>query len=386
MYFVEKTKGINYLKQFDYLLFAAVLLLSIIGIAVLKSAIGKPGIDKTLLKQILCLVIGVIAAITISAIDYKDFKTIGFVFYLASILLLVLVLLAGDEEKGSRSWLTVPVIGTFQPSELAKVAFTVVLPVFFERLKEGQQTAKNAVKLIIYAAIPITLVILQRDIGTAMVFIFAFIVMLFIYGIPYRYFLIALGAFAASVPVLWFFVIPEKFPHIKSRIISFIFPENDLQGSGWQVSRSKMTIGSGQLFGKGLFHGLQTQNSSSATSSQFIPEKQTDFIFAVIGEELGFIGVMIVITIIFFILFRCIYISVNSRDAYGSFIAVCIASILGFHFIENIGMCIGVLPVTGIPLPFVSRGGSALIANYLNVGILLSVSIRRKKTIFNSSQ
>lgn len=386
MYFVEKTKSINYIKQFDYLLFAAVLLLSIIGIAILKSAIGEPGLSKTLLKQILCLVIGLVAAITISAVDYKDFKTIGFVFYVASILLLILVLVKGDEKNGSLSWLTVPIIGTFQPSEFAKAAFTVVMPVFFERLKEGQQTAKNTVKLVVYAAIPIALVILQRDIGTAMVFIFSFIVMLFIYGIPYRYFLIALGTFAASAPVLWFFVIPEKFPHIRNRILSFIFPENDLQNTGWQVNRSKMTIGSGQIFGKGLFHGLQTQNSSSAASSYYLPAKQTDFIFSVIGEELGFIGVMLVIAVIFFILFRCIYISINSRDAYGAFIAVCIASILGFHFIENIGMCVGVLPVTGIPLPFVSRGGSALIANYLNVGILLSVSMRRRKTIFNSSQ
>ena len=180
MYFVEKTKGINYVKQFDFLLFAAVLLLSFIGIAILKSAIGEPGLSKTLLKQILCLAIGIVMALTISAIDYKDFKTIGFIFYIFSIILLILVLVAGDEKHGSKSWLTVPIIGTFQPSELAKVAFTVVLPVFFERLKEEQQTIKNTVKLLVYAAIPIILVILQRDIGTAMVFIFAFIVMLFI--------------------------------------------------------------------------------------------------------------------------------------------------------------------------------------------------------------
>lgn len=378
MYFVEKTKGTNYMKQFDYLLFAAILLLSVVGIAVLKSAIGEPGLSGTLKKQVLCLALGIVLAIAISAIDYKDFKTLGSLLYIVSIVLLVLVLVIGEEVNGSKSWLEVPIIPRFQPSELAKVAFAVVLPLFFERLKEGQQIGKNVVKLIIYTAIPIILVIMQRDIGTALVFIFAFIVMLFIYGIPYRYFLIALGTFAASAPILWFFVIPEKYPHIKNRILTFIFPETDLQGSGWQVSRSKIAIGSGQLFGKGLFHGLQTQNSSFY--------KQNDFIFSVIGEELGFIGSMLVIVIIFFILFRCIYISINSRDAYGSFMVVCITSVLGFHFIENIGMCIGVLPVTGIPLPFVSQGGSSLITNYLNVGILLSVSMRRKKAIFNSSQ
>ncbi len=386
MYFVEKTKGTNYVKQFDYLLFVAVLLLSFIGIAILNSAIGEPGLTETLLKQVICLAIGIVLAFVVSAIDYKDFKTLGIILYIASIILLGLVLVIGKEVHGSQSWLKVPLIGYFQPSELAKVAFAVVLPLFFERMKEGQQIGKNVVKLTIYTVIPIALVMLQRDIGTSLVFIFAFVVMLFVYGIPYRYFIITLATFAATAPVLWFLVIPKEYPHIQERIMTFIFPETDLLDTGLQVYRSKMAIGSGQLFGKGLFNGLQTQNNSSAASSFNVPEKQTDFIFSVIGEEMGFIGSMIVIAIIFFILFRCIYIAMNSRDVYGSLMVICITSILGFHFIENIGMSIGVLPVTGIPLPFVSQGGSSLIANYLNVGILLSVSMRRKKAIFNNSQ
>lgn len=385
MYYVEKTKGTNYLKQFDYPLLVAVLLLSFLGIAVLKSAIGVPEITGIWLKQLICLGIGIVLAVVVSAIDYKDFKTLGIILYIFSMLLLILVLIPtiGEEHKGSRSWLPIPIIGVFQPSELAKVAFAVIVPIFLERLKEGKDIGKNVVKLLFYAMLPIGLIFMQPDIGTATVFMFAFIIMLFIYGVPYRYFLISIGVFAATVPVLWFFIIPQKFPHIKHRILTFIFPELDLQGAGMQVYRSKMTIGSGQLFGKGLFNGLQTQNSSSLSSVLYVPEKQTDFIFTVIGEELGFIGSVAVILIIFFILFRCIYIAANSRDAYGSFIAICIASMMGFHFLENIGMCIGVTPVTGIPLPFVSQGNSALIANYLNVGILLSISMRRKKTIFN---
>lgn len=386
MYVVEKTKDINYFKKFDYSLFAAVLLLSLIGIAALKSAIGVSGMTPTLLKQIMCLGIGIVAALVISVIDYKDFKTLGIILYIGSIALLVLVLIVGEVHHGSQSWLRVPVIGTFQPSELAKVAFAVVIPLFLERLKEGQDITKNVIKLLVYTFLPIGLVMMQPDIGTMLVFVFAFIVMLFIYGIPYRYFFASLGTMAAAAPILWFFVLPERFPHIQKRILTFIFPETDLFGDGMQVYRSKMTIGSGQLFGKGLFNGLQTQNSSSRPSVFNVPEKQTDFIFSVIGEELGFIGSMVVILIIFYILFRCIYIAINSRDYYGSFMVICITSIMGFHFIENIGMCIGVLPVTGIPLPFVSQGGSSLIANYLNIGIILSVSMRRQKAIFNSSQ
>jgi len=387
MYFVEKTKGINYAKQFDYPLFAAVLFLSVIGLVVLKSAIGDPGITSTWLKQLICLCIGIVLAITISALDYKDFKTLGIALYIFSILLLALVLTPlGVEHKGSQSWLVLPLIGQFQPSELAKVAFAVVVPIFLERLKDGKDTGKNVVKLLIYAMLPIVLILLQPDVGTATVFVVSLIIVLFIYGIPYKFFLIAAGAFAAAAPILWFFILPmKKFSHIRSRIMTFIFPETDLLGTGLQVNRSKMTIGSGQLFGKGLFHGIQTQNSSSVSSFN-VPEKQTDFIFSVIGEELGFIGSILVIALIFFILFRCIYIAMNSRDAYGSYMVIFITSMLGFHFIENIGMCIGVMPVTGIPLPFVSQGGSSLVTNFLSVGVLLSVSMRRRKTIFNSSQ
>jgi rod shape determining protein RodA len=385
MYFVEKTKGTNYLKQFDYPLFVAILLLSAIGLVALRSAIGEEEVTRTWLKQLIFVCVGIVMSITISAIDYKDFKTLGIILYMGSIMLLVLVLLLGDERHGARSWLDIPFIDmSFQPSELAKAAFAVVVPVFLERLKEGKDIGKNVIKLLIYAMLPICLVLLEPDVGTATVFIFAFIIMLFIYGIPYRYFLIALGTLAVSAPVFWFFVLPQK-SYIRHRIMTFIFPETDLSGAGMQVYHSKMTIGSGQLFGKGVFYNIQAK-SAGLTSSYYVPEKQTDFIFSVIGEELGFVGSMFVIALVFFILFRCIYIAMNSRDAYGSFLVICITSMLGFHFIENIGMCIGVLPVTGIPLPFVSQGNSSLLANYLNVGFLLSVSMRRKKTIFNSSQ
>lgn len=382
MYFVEKTKGTNFIRQFDYPLFIAVFLLSLIGIAVLKSAIGETGVSREWLKQVICLMIGIIIAFVTCAIDYKDFKTLGIILYVGSVALLVLVLLIGDEVNGSKSWLTVPLIGRFQPSEVAKVAFALVLPVFLERLKEGQHIGKNVAKLLIYMAIPIALILCQPDAGTALVFVFAFFVMIFIYGIPYRYIFITVGAMVASTPLLWLFVMPV---HMKQRILTFLMPNTELQGSGWQVYRSKMTIGSGQLYGKGLFHGLQTQNSSSLASSYSVPERQNDFIFSVIGEELGFVGSMLVLLLVFFILFRCLYIARNSRDEYGKFAVIGITAMLGFHFIENIGMNIGVLPVTGIPLPFVSQGGSALITNYISLGVMLSVSMRRKRAIFNSS-
>lgn len=386
MYFVEKTKGMNYLKQFDYPLFISVLILSVIGILSLRSAtLATPEIWK---KQLMCLGIGIVLAIIISALDYKDFKTLGAILYVICIVLLLLVLVKGRTLNGSKSWLSLPVVGAFQPSEITKIAALLVISVFFERLKDCQDIRKNAIKLIVYMGLPILLILLQKDAGTSMVFMFAYVVMLLIYGIKYRYFLLAGGAFIASTPLLWLFVLRE---HQKDRIISFLFPGSDSLNKTLQVDHSKMTIGSGQIFGKGLYHGLQTQNSSiGVTSPNFmfksVPEKQSDFIFSVVGEELGFIGCMIVILLIFFILYRCIYISKNSRDYYGAFLVVGIAAVFAFHFIENISMCIGVLPVTGIPLPFMSQGGTALVSNYISVGILLSVSMRRKRAIFNSAQ
>lgn len=379
MYFVEKTKGYDYFKLFDYYLLAAVLILSGIGIVVLSSAVNSnPSHDSIILKQAVSLGLGIVLALIISMMDYKDFKNIGIIIYFISTILLVVVLIigTGKEQWGAKSWLVVPVVGSFQPSELAKIGTVIVISIFFERIYEGQYVKKDLVKLIIYISIPLGLVLMQPDAGTAMVFMFAFIIMVFICRIPYKYVFGTIGAFIASIPILWMVVLRD---HQKKRIITFLYPESDPLGDGFQVVRSKLAIGSGRIFGKGIKQGIQTQNNG-------VPIKESDFIFTVIGEELGFIGAIAVLIIIYFILMRCIYIAKNSRDAYGSFLVIGLTSMMAFHFIENIGMCIGVLPVTGIPLPFVSLGGSAMVTNYIGIGIILSVSMRRKKPIFNSSQ
>jgi len=165
-------------------------------------------------------------------------------------------------------------------------------------------------------------------------------------------------------------------PHQKKRILTFIFPGSDSDAS-YQVDKARIAIGSGKLFGKGLYEGIQTQAESGG-----VPIKESDFIFTVVGEELGFIGALVMIILIYFILMRCLYIAKNSRDKFGSFLVAGVTAMFAFHFIENIGMCVGVLPVTGIPLPFVSYAGTAMITNYVALGIVLSVSMRRKRTLF----
>lgn len=377
MYFVEKSKGISYIKQFDYFLFVTVIIMTIVGIFVLDSATNTmDGGARMMVKQVASIIIGITAALIISAIDYKDFKILGIIFYAISVLLLVYVMFkgTGDTSWGSRSWIRVPLVGSLQPSELAKIAVVLVISVYFEKIKESQGN-KNVLKILIFSAVPLAFVLKQPDYGTAMVFVFMIGVMIFISGVKYKYILgLVIAAIPASV-FAWFFLLNEK---RRNRIRVFINPGSDASDSGYQVLQSIRTIGSGQLSGKGLFQGIQTQHGN-------VPVKESDFIFTVIGEELGFIGAVIILILVFVLLMRCLYIAKNSRDPFGSFLVVGLTSMMAIHFIENIGMCIGMMPITGIPLPFISNGGSAMVTNYIAIGIILSVSMRRKKAIFNTT-
>lgn len=377
MYFVEKTKGINLVKRFDYILFISVLLLTGIGLVAVRSAVlTYAGANRMMLTQLAGIFLGVTASLILSRIDYKDFKTLGVLFYMGCILLLIAVLFLGKGDSlGSRSWLDLGFV-SIQPSELAKVGFILVISIFLERIKDGNYTGKDVMKLLLYAGIPTGLVIAQHDFGTTMVFVFIFFVLVYIAGISYKYILALGGTFVASLPFLWFFVLNET---RKNRIRVFFNPDMDPQGAGFNLNRAKMTIGSGGIYGQGLFQGIQTQSNG-------VPVKESDFIFSVIGEELGFIGAAITIILIFIILLRCIYIAKNARDHYGAFLVTGVIAMLTFHSFENIGMTLGLLPITGVPLPFVSHGATSMIANYLAVGVVLSVSMRRKKTMFDAEE
>lgn len=377
MYYVEKTKDFNFFKKFDYILFSAIIILSIIGAFVVSSAVNPMGnARRMIIVHVGSIIVGIVAAIIISCIDYKDYRTLGIFFYIVTTGFLVYVLFAGiGDQYGSRSWIDLGFI-TFQPADLAKISYVLLASVFLERIYDEQKNRKvNIFKFLIYSAIPIGLVLAQKDFGTALVFIFMFFVLIFICGIAYKYLVILVTTFLLSTPFIWFFVLNEK---RQNRIRVFLNPELDPLDAGYNVIRSKMAIGSGQIYGKGLYKGIQTQG-------RYVPVSESDFIFSVVGEELGFIGAVIIILLICFILIRCLYIARKARDSYGTFVAVGVTAMWGFHAMENIGMSVGVLPVTGIPLPFVSSGGSYMLTSYIAVGILLSISMRRKKEIFNSS-
>ncbi len=378
MYYLEKTRGIKYFKKFDYILFVCVLALSIFGLVVLQSATRTmPGSSRIMLVQAVSIALGAALALAISVIDYQILKPSGIFLYTVSTLLLVIVLWRGTgrEELGSNSWLILPGGLSFQPSEFAKITFIIMVAGCLERMREGRGN-RNILRLAAVAAVPVALVLLQPDYGTAMVFVVILAAMLFIWGISYKYMLIMAGVSVLAATAMWmFFLNVER----KERIIEFLFPGSDPSGASYQVMKAKMAIGSGRIMGSGLGHGIQSQNTTGG-----IPIKESDCIFAVIGEELGFLGTAFVVILVVIILLRCLSTAAKSRDLFGEYVVIGVTGMLAFHFFENIGMNLGVLPVTGIPLPFVSAGGSAMITNYFALGIVLSVAVRKRTAMFGT--
>ncbi|MCL2164598.1 MAG: rod shape-determining protein RodA [Oscillospiraceae bacterium] len=385
VFIIEKIKGIKDGKQFDVVLFGAVISLTAMGFYILYSVShtlntsSQPSFGADSVRaQLIYILVGIVWSLVLSSIDYRYFRIPGYVAYIGTFVLLILVMFMGygDTDWGSRRWLTLPIIGNFQPAELAKIAFVIVNSSFFERIKTNSAVRMDYIKMISYTALPIFLIWLQGDTGTSVVFFFIFFVMAFICGIKYRFIFAGLATAIAALPVLWIYVLR---PYQKMRILTFLNPELDRQGRGWQVIRSKIAIGAGQLYGR---------NAGSSTASLFsqVPERDTDFIFSVVGEKLGFVGCALFILLVVFLLLRCVYISSKSRDYYGSFMVIGLTAMMAFHFIENIGMSIGLAPVTGIPLPFVSRGGTAMFTNFTALGIILSVSMMREKTHYRENQ
>lgn len=357
------------LKNIDMGIIISVILLFAGGIVAISSATGVArGESLGYIKiQSVAFILGIIGIIVILCFDYNTFGDMSRIIYAVSILLLIAVLLFGKEIKGSKSWFDLGPVN-FQPSEIVKIGFILSFAKILEKREGTLDTIKGMIPVIIYIIPIIGLILLQNDFGTALVFIFFIAFMVFAAGISYKYILGA-GVFALlSLPLLWFKFFGD---YQKKRILVFFNPELDKLGSGYHVIQSKIAIGSGQFTGKGLFKG--TQNNLG-----FIPERHTDFIFSVIGEELGLIGSVIIILLFMILILRCIYIAKISKDSYGKYVCIGVMAMFLFHVLENIGMTIGIMPVTGIPLPFVSYGGSSLLTNMMSIGLVLNVGMRRQ--------
>ena len=361
------------IKNTEWALLIVAIILSIIGIIALFSATQETEYDE-FKKQIIWFVVSIIMMVIVTLINYETLVKLSPIFYGIFIVLLIAVLFT-KPVNGATSWFDIGAF-SFQPSEFAKIAVILFLAFIISKIQQryAEDINKPTRLLIILAAValPLLLIIKQPDYGTAMAFCVALAMMLFTAGIDKKYIIGAVLIVCISIPILYNFILPE---HAKKRIDIFLNPESDPRGSGYNIIQSKLAIGAGQLTGMGLLKGNQTQLG-------YLYPKTTDFIFSVISEEMGFIisGTIIVLYVI--LVTKAIYIAKTAKDTTGSLVASGIAGVFLFHMAENIGMVMGLLPITGVPLLFVSYGGSSMITSYILIGILLNISSKRQKTIF----
>lgn len=367
-------------KNLDFTLLTVVVVLVGVGLVMVYSAThAKVGLiqpDHFLFvkKQLVAVLIGVVGMFLLLFFDYRVSDQMSQFLYGFNILMLLLVLLIGTEANNAKSWL----FGV-QPSEFAKVIMIITLGKYLAE-KESLNSFYNLFGPLLYLSIPLFLILMQPDLGTALVFIFFFFIMLYMAGFPgWKLTILIL----AGIMALMLMFVGHRYFHtplpIKeyqiARLTSFINPERDPRGSGWNVRQAQIAVGSGQFFGKGLFRGTQGRLG-------YLPENHTDFIFAVLCEELGFSGGFGVLFLFFILIWRGTRIAYQARDKTGSLIATGIVSMFLFHVLENVGMNMGIMPITGIPLPFISSGGSAMIASLVAVGMLVNIWARRQKIMF----
>ena len=358
-------------KNMEWGLLIVAIILTIIGIVALFSATQETNYDE-FKKQIIWFVASLIIMVIVMLINYETLVKLSPIFYGVFLILLIAVLFT-KPVNGATSWFNIGIF-SFQPSEFAKIVvilfLTLIISKIQERYKEDINKPTRLLIIFVALAVPLILIIKQPDYGTAMAFCIA--LMLFTAGIDKKYIIGTAIVTIISIPLLYNFILPE---HAKKRIDIFLNPESDPRGSGYNIIQSKLAIGAGRLTGMGILKGNQTQLG-------YLYPKTTDFIFSVIGEEMGFIVAGTIIILYVFLVTKALYVAKTAKDNIGALIASGIAGIFFFHMVENIGMVMGLLPITGVPLLFISYGGSSLITSYILIGILLNISSKRQKTIF----
>ncbi|MDD2619173.1 MAG: rod shape-determining protein RodA [Syntrophomonadaceae bacterium] len=376
---------IKRLKFIDRPFVMVLLIIIAFGLIVLTSASLSVSSDPYfyLKKQSFFIILGLIAAVMVMRYDYTQMKRYCYILYGLSVLMLIAVKVFGVEVRGTTGWIGFGPFPPVQPAEFTKVILILAFAEFLNQRKGMLDTLAEMMPCFLFMGIPFILILMQPDLGTALVYIAITVVMMFCAGAnPWILLRIIAGAVLLIALVLFLHFqfgmwLPLEDYQLK-RLIVFINPYEDGlggRGSGWNTIQSLIAIGSGGLTGKGLFNGTQVQLN-------FLPEHHTDFIYAVIGEELGFLGAAFLIIIYGILIIRAIYISYNAKELYGSLMVIGITAMWLFHVFESIGMSIGLMPITGIPLPFLSYGGSSMITNLIAVGLILSVNIRGKKIVF----
>lgn len=352
-------------KDFDILLLISTLALSIFGLIVLYSAYG--GNISSIKTQILSTVLGFILIAVICTLDLDVVKKPYWIFYglMIGILIITLVIGRGLDEWGARSWIYIGSF-SFQPAEISKIVLIFTLAAFLDKFKYSINSPLILLATIAFVGAPIALILLQPDFGTAMVYVFFIAAMIFIAGLSWKW----IGIFAVAGFALALFLLANLSGFRADRIENFLNPSRDTSGSNWQQQQGMIAIGSGMLNGRGYLNGSQSQYG-------YIPEKETDFIFSVLAEELGFIGAIIMIMLFTILILRLVAIAKTSNNTFISLLVTGIAGLIFIHVFENVGMTIGIMPVTGIPLPFFSNGGTFQLLILVCIGFALSASMQK---------
>ncbi len=364
----------RHFKNFDFTLLLATLAIVAYGCAMIYSASnwGEAGVVYVE-KQIIWAVFGMVGAALVASIDHTAYYRRARVLYVITVVVLVAVLLVGESSKGAQRWIG---YGWFriQPSEFAKIALIITLAVFFVERADRVRSMRTLAESFVYLAVPLLLIFKQPDLGTSIVLIAIWITMAFVAGTDSKNLVLIALAVVVFALAVWYTPGVLK-DYQRKRIVTLINPSADPLGSGYHVNQSRIAVGSGQFLGKGFLKGTQRK-------LRFIPEQHTDFIFTVVAEELGFVGAVSLLGLYFLIIWRAFNIMSVAEDFTGKLITAGVVGMFLFHIFVNVGMTLGIMPVTGVPLPLFSYGGSSLMANMMAIGLLEGISMRRHRISF----
>jgi rod shape determining protein RodA len=366
----------RYVRNFNWPLVVASIAISLMGVICIQSAdLHNTDAAGEFKKQIFYILLGVPLMLGISFVDYRNWQRWAPALYAVNLLLLLFIMRGGHSALGAQRWISLGPLGTFQPSEPAKLVLAISLAAVFCR--GSYDNLQDLWKPLLVVGIPALLILKQPDLGTALVLLAMLTVQLF-FALPklgdfaiYILGLLIIAAVAVGTNVI-------LKPFQKSRLFVFINPKADMQGAGYNLNQSKIAVGSGQWLGRGLHHGTQTQLN-------FVPEHSRDFIFTVLAEEWGFAGAGVLMALYVALLYGGLRAMLAARDRFGFLLAAGLVGMLFFHILVNVGMTIGMMPITGIPLPFMSYGGSAILTNFMAVGILLNIYSQRDRDVLGNA-
>jgi len=353
-------------RDFDWVLLGLTLLICALGVTEIYSATLNTKFEGIHVKQMYWVAAGVGLMFIVSLLSYQALLEHIYWMYGVAVFSLVAVLLFGTKYLGARRWINFHLFH-FQPSEWVKLILILAMARYFAEYQERELPFRELVKASLIVFIPMALVLKQPDLGTSLTYVPVAIMALFLGGLRIKHAVIMLLIFAVLLPVIW--KVGLK-PYQRDRLTTFVAPEADAKGAGYQVLQSKVAVGSGGITGKGIAKGTQTQG-------QFLPVPHTDFIFAAWSEEHGFIGAFAVLLLYFLVLMRLIHNAQTAPDRAGTFLIMGVVAVLAFHVLINVGMVVGFMPVTGIPLPSMSYGGSSVLFTFLALGMVMNVRMRR---------